>query len=140
MPEEEDEISPVISAAEVHQRVVELVGAGRRREALTLIDPDVIDHRGGTSGDHCGLAAWEDKWDHMYDGLEDVSVTIECNVASGGYSANRYTLRGTHAASRRSYEVTGLDMIRVRDGKLAEHWALVDSAAIQHQLGTGPDA
>jgi predicted ester cyclase len=140
VPEEADEARPVISAAEVHRRVVELVGTGRRAEALTLIDPDVMDHRGGTAGDHRGLAAWEDKWEHMYDGLEDVSVTIEQNVASGGFSANRYTLRGTHAASGRSYEVTGLDMIRVRDGKLVEHWALLDSAAMQHQLGAGQPA
>jgi hypothetical protein len=31
-------------------------------------------------------------------------------------------------------------MIRVRDGKLVEHWALLDSAAIRHQLGAGADA
>jgi predicted ester cyclase len=137
MPEQAEE--PVISAAEVHRRVVELVGVSRRGEALALIDPDVLDHRGGVSGDHRGLAAWEDKWEHMYDGLQDVSVTIEHNVASGDFSVNRYTLRGTHAASGRGYEVTGLDMVRVRDGKLAEHWALLDSAAMGHQLGLGND-
>jgi predicted ester cyclase len=30
-------------------------------------------------------------------------------------------------------------MIRVRDGKLVEHWALLDSAAMQHQLGEGAE-
>jgi len=138
--EQANQAGTAASAAEVHRLIVELVGAGRRAEALTLIDPNVIDHRGGTSGDHRGLAAWKDKWEHMYDGLQDVSVTIEHNVASVGFSANRYTLRGTHAASGRSYQVTGLDMIRVRDGKLVEHWALLDSAAMQHQLGTSADA
>lgn len=140
MSEQANQAGTAASAAEVHRLIVELVGAGRRAEALTLIDPNVIDHRGGTSGDHRGLAAWKDKWEHMYDGLQDVSVTIEHNVASVGFSANRYTLRGTHAASGRSYQVTGLDMIRVRDGKLVEHWALLDSAAMQHQLGTSADA
>jgi predicted ester cyclase len=128
------------SAAQVHRRIVELTGAGRWAEALALIDPDVLDHRGGTSGDHRGLAAWKEKWEHMYDGLRDVSVTIEHNLASGDFSANRYTLRGTHTAAGRSYEVTGLDMIRVQDGRLAEHWALLDSAAMQHQLGMGAGA
>lgn len=73
----------------------------------------------------------------MYDGLRDVSVTIEQNVASGGVSTNRYTLRGTDVASGRSYEVTGLDMIRVRNGRIVEHWALLDSSAMRHQLGAG---
>ena len=140
MPAQADEAGPVMSAAEVHQRIVELSSAGQHAEALALIDPDVTDHRGGTSGDHHGLAAWEDKWGHMYDGVQDVSVTIEHNVASGDFSVNRYTVRGTHAPSGRRYEVTGLDMIRVRDGKLAEHWALLDSTAMQHQLSAGADA
>ena len=128
------------SAAEVHRRIVELASAGRREEALALIDPDVVDHRGGVSGSHRGLAAWKDRWEHMFDGFQDVSVTIEHNVASGDFSANRYTVRGTHSASGRRYAVTALDMIRVRDGQLVEHWALLDSAAMQHQLSSGGDA
>jgi len=70
----------------------------------------------------------------MYDGLRDVFATIEQNVATGDTSANRYTLRGTQADSGRGYEVQGLDMIRVRDGKLVEHWAIVDGAAMHEQL------
>jgi predicted SnoaL-like aldol condensation-catalyzing enzyme len=76
----------------------------------------------------------------MYDGLRDVSVTVENNLASGDFSTNRYTLRATDASSGRSCEVTGLDMIRVRDGKLVEHWALLDSSAMRHQLGVGAGA
>jgi hypothetical protein len=30
-------------------------------------------------------------------------------------------------------------MIRVQDGKLAEHWALQDVAAMRHQLSGGAD-
>jgi hypothetical protein len=33
------------------------------------------------------------------------------------------------------FQVTGLDMIRVRNGRVVEHWALLDTAAIQHQTG-----
>lgn len=118
----------------MHRRILDLGATGRRDEALALIHPDVVDHRGGVTGDHHGLAAWRDKWEHMYDGFRDVSATVEHNVASGDFSVNRYTLRGTHVASGRSYQVTGIDMIRVRDGKLIEHWALLDSTAMRHQL------
>jgi predicted ester cyclase len=137
VPEHTGESRPAVRAAQVHRRIVELVGAGRRAEAMALIAPDVVDHRGGSSGDHRGLAAWAEKWEHMYDGLRDVSLTIEHNVAADDFSANRYTMRGTHAESGRRFEVTGLDMIRVRNGKLAEHWAVLDSAAMRHQLGAG---
>ena len=141
MSEHTDVESPAgISAAAVHRRVVDLFSAGREAEALALIAPDVIDHRGGVSGDHHGIAAWQAKWEHMYDGLQDVSVTLENNIAAGDFSANRYTLRATDASSGRSCEVTGLDMVRIRDGKLAEHWALMDSSAMRHQLGADADA
>jgi predicted ester cyclase len=123
------------TAADIHRRCVELVGAGRRDEALALIDPDVVDHRGGTSGDHHGIAAWRDKWDHMAYGSQGLSMTVEQNVADGDFSVNRYTIRGTDATTGRGYEITGIDMIRVRDGKLAEHWAVLDSSAMRHQLG-----
>ncbi|HEY3685181.1 MAG TPA: nuclear transport factor 2 family protein [Streptosporangiaceae bacterium] len=137
MSEQANAAASVAGAAEVHRRIIELFGAGRREEALALVDPDAIDHRGGALGDHQGVAAWKQKWEHMGDGVRS---TIEQNVASGDFSVNRYTVRGTHTASGRRYEVTGIDMVRVRDGKIVEHWALLDSAAMRHQLGVGDDA
>jgi predicted SnoaL-like aldol condensation-catalyzing enzyme len=126
---------------EVHRRLLEMypeVLAGAVEEALALIDPEVIDHRGGVEGDHHGRDAWRRKWERMFagsSGFHDVSVTVECNVESGDISVNRYTSRGTHTASGRRYEVLSMDMIRVRDGRVVEHWAVRDSDAIRHQLG-----
>jgi predicted ester cyclase len=31
-------------------------------------------------------------------------------------------------------------MVRVRDGKLVEHWALLDRSAMEHQIGAGGPA
>jgi ketosteroid isomerase-like protein len=88
-------------------------------------------------GDHYGLEAWRRKWEAMVTGGEfhDVSVTVEQNVASADTSVNRYTSRATHTASGRRYEVLSMDMIRVRDGRIVEHWAVRDTNAIRHQLG-----
>ncbi|MCK2221022.1 ester cyclase [Actinomadura sp. ATCC 31491] len=130
-------------AGEVHRRVVELypeVLAGRgMEEALGYIDPDVVDHRGGTEGDHHGIGAWREKWERMVTGggggFHDVSVVIERNVATDDLSANVYLSRGTHTATGRRYEVRGLDMVRVRDGRIVEHWAVRDAVAMRHQLG-----
>lgn len=124
-----------LSAAEVHRRIVELENEDRFEEALQLVDPDVVDHRGGAIGDVHGTAAMREKWSHMYDTRRDVSLTIEENVSCGDISANRYTLRATDKATGRRYEITGLDMVRVRDGKLVEHWALLDKEGKRHQLG-----
>ncbi|MGW0801657.1 ester cyclase [Nonomuraea sp. NPDC002799] len=129
------------TAGEVHQRIRELypemLATGRMDAALALIDPDVIDHRGGTDGDHHGRAAWRAKWERMSSGetgFHDVSVTVEQNVATDDLSANVYLSRGTHTASGRRYEVRSMDMIRVRDGRIVEHWAIRDAVAMRHQL------
>lgn len=125
-------------ASAVHRRILELypdVLAGRFDEALDLIAPDVVDHRGGTDGDHRGRAAWRAKWERISEGFHDVSATVEQNVADGDTSVNRYTLRGTHTASGRSYEIGGMDMVRVRDGRIVEHWAFGDWGLMRHQLG-----
>ncbi len=125
--------------AAIHRRLVaayDQVLAGRLDAALALIDPNVIDHRGGLEGDHHGLDAWRRKWERAgHSGFHDVSATIEHNVESGDTSVNRYTLRGTHTASGRRYEVLGMDMVRVRNGKVIEHWALLDQGAMRAQLG-----
>jgi predicted ester cyclase len=130
--------------AEVHRRIVEAydqVLAGRLDAALALIGPDVIDHRGGLDGDHHGLAAWRQKWERARrSGFHDVSARIEHNVEAGDTSVNRYTLAGTHTASGRRYEVLGLDMVRVRNGKVVEHWALLDSDAMRAQLDPNTSA
>lgn len=125
--------------AQIHRRLVaayDEVLAGRLDDALTLIDPNVIDHRGGLEGDHHGLEAWRHKWERArHSGFHHVSATIEHNVASGDTSVNRYTLRGTHTASGQRYEILGMDMVRVRNGRVVEHWALLDSDAMRAQLG-----
>jgi predicted ester cyclase len=128
----------IAGPAEVHSRLVQAydqVLAGQLDAALALIDPSVIDHRGGLEGDQYGLEAWRQKWQRARrSGFHDVSATIEHNVQAGDTSVNRYTLAGTHTASGRRYEVLGLDMVRVRDGRVVEHWALLDSAAMRAQL------
>ncbi|MFC4592530.1 ester cyclase [Sphaerisporangium corydalis] len=143
MPQETS--SAVPGPAEVHRLLVESypeVLQGRLDGPLSLIDPDVIDHRGGLDGDHHGVDAWRRKWERAgaESGFTDIDVTVERNVESGDTSVNRYTSRGTHTASGRRYEVTSMDMIYVRDGRVVEHWALRDQTAIRAQLGLEPGA
>ena len=136
-----------LPAADVHRRLVELypqlLATGQFDAGLALIDPDVIDHRGGTDGDHRGRAAWRQKWERLAAGgygVTGMSVTVEQNVAAGDISVNRYISRGTDPATGRSYAVTSMDMVRVRDGRVVEHWAVMDSTSRRHQLSAAAPA
>lgn len=77
----------------------------------------------------------------------DFTLTIEELVAEGGVVCARSTFRGTHrgpifgvAATGRSVEVTGLSMVRFRDGQLIESWVRNDQTGLLAQLGVDRSA
>ena len=122
-------------AGTLHRRLIALHQAGRFADAIQLIDPDAVDHRGGAEGDVVGRAAWLEKWQRAAGtDFGRATLSIEQNVALADVSVNRYTIRGRDGASGKSFAVTGLDMVKVRDGRIVEHWALLDVAALRHQL------
>jgi predicted ester cyclase len=78
-------------------------------------------------------------------GLPDFSVQIKHQVAEGDKVATLKTFSGTHegefmgippTGSRVSFDV--FDLLRVRDGKVVEHWNVVDMAGLLQQLGAMP--
>jgi predicted ester cyclase len=121
-----------LGPAEVHRLTVELYNAGRSGDGLAYVDPDVVDHR--SAGDAHGIDAWVANREDWATSFHDATATIEQNVTTGEYSTNRYTLRGTDTAAGRRYEVLGMDMVRVRDGRIVEHWALLDQTTMRRQL------
>jgi len=110
------------TASEVHRKLIELFNAGRRDEAIQLVAPDAVDHRGGQIGDCRGREAWRQKWEQMDASL---GLTIEENVSQGNVSVNRYRIRTVDRTSGKVFEVDGIDMVRAKDGQIVEHWGLV---------------
>jgi predicted ester cyclase len=97
--------------------------------ALALIAPDSHDQgRLATRED------WRRKWEQMRAGCPDMEVTTEHRMEDGDWVAHRYTIRGTHTGdffgqppTGQRFEISGMDMVRVRDGQLIEHWAFAES-------------
>ena len=42
-------------------------------------------------------------------------------------------------ASDRSFEIQSIDIVRVTDGKCAEHWGVTDNIALMMQIGAIPE-
>ena len=72
----------------------------------------------------------------------DGHTTIEDQIAEGDMAVNRWRVTATHegefqgiAPTGKRVEVTGIDVVRIAEGKLAEGWVELDALAWLQQLG-----
>jgi predicted ester cyclase len=75
----------------------------------------------------------------------DGVMTVEDMIAEGDTVATRKTFRGTHQGEFMGIPPTGrrvaielIDMVRVVDGRVVEHWNVVDNLGLLQQLGVLP--
>jgi steroid delta-isomerase-like uncharacterized protein len=75
------------------------------------------------------------------DGLSELDVAVDLVIAEDDLVAVRTTTSGTHTgellglpASGRRVEVTGIDLVRIEDGLIAEHWGLTDTVGLLRQV------
>jgi predicted ester cyclase len=75
----------------------------------------------------------------------DATVEINEQLAERDLVATRKTLRGTHLGELWNLPPTGnrvefefIDIFRVADGKLIEHWTSMDLAALRSQMTNSP--
>ena len=73
--------------------------------------------------------------------LPDATMQIDHQLAEGDLVATRKTLRGTHLGELWGLPPTGnrvafefIDIFRVHDDRLIEHWASIDLGALRHQM------
>jgi predicted ester cyclase len=71
----------------------------------------------------------------------DATMEVNDQLAEGDLVATRKTLRGTHLGELWDLPPTGnrvefefIDIFRISDGKLIEHWTSMDLAALRHQM------
>ena len=108
-----------------------------------LVAPDYIDHNANTST--AGPEGVREEVSLYRNAFPDLVFTIEDVIAEGDRVAVRWTNAGTNVgdflgipATGRSFSVPGIDIYRLEDGKLAEHWHVVDMYGQLIQLGLLP--
>ena len=113
--------------------------------ARELVSPEFVDHSNppglqhGLDG-HLGIVAI------FHAAFPDVAWSIDDMFAAGDKVCLRLTMRGTHRGdffgippTGRRVEVPGTHVVRIRDGKVVEHWGHNDDLALMRQLGVLPD-
>ena len=81
----------------------------------------------------------------LHEAFPDLRAEIEDNVADDDKVVFRMTRRATHTGAFMGIPPTGkqvefgvFDLVRVADGKLVEHWGLLDQLTLLQQLGVVP--
>ena len=75
----------------------------------------------------------------------DCHVTVDDMIAEGDRVVTKKTFTGTHTAELNGIPPTGkrvsiqyVDILRLRDGKIVEHWLSMDQMNFMQQLGVLP--
>lgn len=117
---------------------------------LALIDElatdDYVDHEEALPGQPPGKDGVRYFVNAVRTAFPDIKVkTIEPSLADGDMEACYVVLTGTHrgemagiAATGKTVEFGGTDIVRVADGKVAEHWGTTDNMRLMQQIGAIP--
>ncbi|MBT2548119.1 ester cyclase [Arthrobacter sp. ISL-65] len=117
---------------------------------LSLIDElatdDYLDHEEALPGQPPGKEGVRYFVNAVRTAFPDIRVkSLEPSLADGNMEACHVVLTGTHrgemagvAGTGKSVEFGGTDIIRVEDGKVAEHWGTTDNMRLMQQIGAIP--
>jgi predicted ester cyclase len=127
----------------------EQLNNGNLETALELIAEEATNH-----GLKVGKAGYKMVWDDIYRTFPDCKFETEDIVESGDSVIVRTKVRGTHLGTGefpvnggmlvgveptgKSFEVQHIHWYKLRDGKIAEHYANRDDIGMMQQLGLLP--
>jgi steroid delta-isomerase-like uncharacterized protein len=124
------------------------VEEAQTRHNLAAVDefmaPNFVDHSvpPGLPPDREGVKM---QFAMFFNALPDLQAIIHDQVADDDKVVTRKTLRGTHRGDLLGIPPTGkivsievIDILRVQDGKITDHWNNVDRLGLMQQLGVIP--
>jgi predicted ester cyclase len=130
--------------ARIHEFVERVFNQHDVDAAGEFISADVNDHNPwpGFAGT---LQGFKDGTKAFFEGFPDARVEIDEILSDGDKLVVRNRLLGTNSGpfmgmppTGKRVEVEGIDIVRMVDGKQAEHWGIYDAATMLQQLGVIP--
>ncbi len=107
-----------------------------------LCSPDLVEHQFGLAGENAAaLENLKAAMRQVSGAIPDVRFTIEDSVEQGDKLWARVRARGTATGpffgppSGRPVDITVIDVVRVVDGRIVEHWGVPDRFALLAQTG-----
>ena len=131
--------------AVVRRLVEEVFNQGNMSAMDELIAPDFVEHEELPPEIPPGREAPAIMFAMLRSAFPDFKATIDDLVAEGDKVVLRQTWTGTHQGefmgvppTGRSVSIGVIDILRLAEGKMVEHWGIMDSMAMMQQLGAIP--
>jgi predicted ester cyclase len=116
---------------------------------LALIDDfvldDIQDHEDPMPGQPPGKEGVKFYTNAIRTAFPDLAVQLDPALADGDLEASHVVLTGTHKGdfmgippTGKSVKFSSADIIRIQDGKVAEHWGSSDTLSLMQQIGAVP--
>lgn len=80
------------------------------------------------------LGAMKEFMRQVHETYPDFHIENNETVYEGDIGFRRWTVTGTYPPTGRRIEISGITMMRFRDGMVTEEWAYYDTATLQAQL------
>jgi steroid delta-isomerase-like uncharacterized protein len=107
-----------------------------------LLAPDFVEHQAGIAPGRDGVKR---SIRSLHAAFPDLHLVVEDAIADGDRVWLRLHATGTHdgpfmgmPGTGRPFEITVIDIARVVDGRLVEHWGVADRLSLVQQLGLAP--
>ena len=126
------------------ERAAALFDRGELDRIPEFVTEDYVNHE-AWPGEDPGYAGFRLRMERLHAAITDMRLEVHEVVAAGDLVAYRATLSGTHEGellgmppTGRSFSVQHMHMLRMRDGRACEHWAVRDDLGMLQQLGIIP--
>jgi predicted ester cyclase len=138
-----------MTTQEVHNKALihefaDRINARDLEGALTHFGPNHVEHA-VMPGMPSGIEAVRAFFSMLFAGFPDARAIILDMIAEGDKVVQRASTEGTHTGSFLGIPPTGkhakwsfIDIYRIADGKIVEHWVETDQMSLMQQLGLVP--
>lgn len=134
MPEKENE--------NIVRRIFdELLNGDNVDVAEEIISANYVEHA-PLPGQATGVEGLKERVSMLRSAFPDFHYVIEDLISGGDKVVSRWTMHGTHqgefmglSPTGKQIEVSGIDIYRISERKVAEHWHEMDMLGMMQQLG-----
>ena len=119
----------------------EVVNSGRINAMDEIMSSDFVSHEALPPGISSGREGAKQLFSMLRSAFPDLHVVIEDEIAEGDKVVVRVKFLGTHQGDFMGFQPTGrsisyavIDILRIADGLIVEHWAVSDDLGLMQQL------